>query len=399
MALAWMTAGLASAQTPDCDGIVHWLDVAGTECLDGSRTGIQYVCQAGTSAPLVIDVDSGGACWDAATCQCVPDAVGNCTLGFPLEANAFGRAASFDGLPRAQSFWGQAAAFSGPTSPFNQDWNIVQIPYCTGDAHSGNADRTYTSGSLTVHAHHHGYKNVALDLAVIKSLFPAPSRVAVWGGSAGGYGVACNLSQFVNAYPGVQMAELQNAYAPFDSVATPLMPTVGRNWGAWRPNKDGSVEALTCPIAIPPGTPNAWSELALVNYNHLNFPNVRKAWTDDYSDAMIDAFACALGATPDANGSCAAAVTALLNEGYGLVGDDPSYRVFFHAGICHSERDSDGNFAAGGDPACDYDNMIQAPKANQKYVDDCKADTNQKCFRDWVRGWAGVSGYSWENVK
>jgi hypothetical protein len=90
-----------------------------------------------------------------------------------------------------------------------------------------------------------------------------------------------------------------------------------------------------------------------------------------------------------------------LNGGAALIGDDPNFKVYFHSGACHSEREADGNSPAfsGSVPSCDYDNMIQAPKPNQGYNDNCQAGPGQVCFRDWVRGWAGNPGYSWGNVK
>jgi hypothetical protein len=400
-----LAALTASAQTAVCDGKFHWLDVAGTECLDGSQTGIEYLCQAGATGPLVVDLVAGGACWDGVGCQCDPDEHGNCTNpNTTIAADFWGKADSDDGLTWDQSYWGgaplngtTAAVFAGPSSPFNRNWNIVEIPYCTGDVHSGDAVQNYPNGSGMLTAHHRGYRNITRDLPVIKSLFPSPSRVALWGQSAGAYGIACNLGQFVNAWPGIGMASFQNAFAPWDSTATPLVPTVARNWGAWRPGKDGGIEVLTCPIEVPAGTPNAWSELAVVNYEHLHFPGVRKAWSDDYSDAVFDEFACLLGAPQDANGSCAAAVAAALNRGQGLIGDDPSYRVYFHTGLCEAQREGDGNspLVNGFDPSCDYDNMVQPPA---KAVQPCQPSKKGVCFRDWVQQWIGNSP-AWGNVR
>ena len=62
----------------------------------------------------------------------------------------------------------------------------------------------------------------------------------------------------------------------------------------------------------------------------------------------------------------------------------PEYRVYYHDGACHSERDADGNNAeVGSVPSCDYDQMVQ---------DGVK-------FSDWVRGWMRVPGYSWNDVR
>ena len=54
-----------AAEPPTCDGQYHWVDVAGTECLDGSPTGIVYRCTPPSEAsrPLLIYTEGGGACW------------------------------------------------------------------------------------------------------------------------------------------------------------------------------------------------------------------------------------------------------------------------------------------------------------------------------------------------
>jgi hypothetical protein len=388
-------AGPARAQTAVCDGKFHWLYVDGTQCLDGTPTGLEYECQPGqASAPLFILLDSGGACWDGDTCQC-PNGPESCTVF--LETNHFDKSASYDGLAVADTFWGQEAVFSGPTAAFDQNWNHVRIPYCTGDLHAGNMVQNYVdSTGATIHAHHFGWRNVTHDLVALKSLFPAPNRVVLWGPSAGGYGLACNLGRFSDNWPGVSMSLMQNAFTPLDSVATPMIPQIAQNWGAWRPGKDGGIDALTCPMAIPPGTPKAWSWLGLTYYNHLHYPGIRKAWVDDYSDDTIQFFACALGATPDPDGTCSSTVASQLLQGFSVIGNDPAYHVYFHTGTCHAEvRQIDGNAADGGDPNCDYDVMVQPPS---KVIQPCVDSKKGACFRTWVQGFVNNSP-AWGNVK
>jgi hypothetical protein len=84
-----ISAGIAAkgaiAETSDtgsaqCDGVFHFLYVPGAENLDGSPTGIEYICQAGSpSAPLLVFMDGAGACNSGDTCDCQPDASGQCT--------------------------------------------------------------------------------------------------------------------------------------------------------------------------------------------------------------------------------------------------------------------------------------------------------------------------------
>src|SRR5207248_357041 len=103
-----LAASAADAQTAKCDGIFHWVDVPGSECLDGTQTGFQYLCQTGSpSGPLLVNIDGGGACWDGPSCDCQPDASGACQGG-GISINHFQKAQSSDGLAWAQSYFGGA---------------------------------------------------------------------------------------------------------------------------------------------------------------------------------------------------------------------------------------------------------------------------------------------------
>jgi hypothetical protein len=272
---------------------------------------------------------------------------------------------------------------------------MVDIPYCTGDLHSGDAVVAYSTGTLTISAHHRGFRNMTKDLAVLKTLFPKPSRVAVWGISAGALGTACNMSQYVGTWPGTPLSTMQNGFSTFSSSLLPQSPSIFEKWGLWSPGADGSIVAKTCPIATPPGPAHGYDYSYVDYYNLINNRNVRKAWSDDYADWAFDGGYCYAGVPADSSGSCAYAVAAIMNSELSMIGDDPSYRVYFHNGICHGEREYDyGELTSD----CDYDNMVQPPKAKQLYDEDCKADGTQTCFRDWVHQW--IEGSSdWVNVK
>src|SRR4051794_5751670 len=58
-----------SALTATCDGKFHWVGVTGTTCLDGTATGFEYSC-TNAANPIIVYLESGGACWDADTCSC-----------------------------------------------------------------------------------------------------------------------------------------------------------------------------------------------------------------------------------------------------------------------------------------------------------------------------------------
>lgn len=368
-----------------CDGIYHWVDVPGSKSLDGTATGLQYICQNGSpNGPLLIFFEGGGSCWNGATCDCQPDAYGNCQgPNSTIADNHFDKAESFDGqrwgqeqTPNGMPLFGQTAAFAGPTSPFGPAFNYVIIPYSTGDVFAGDAVRNYTTpDGRTIHAFHRGYQNVTLDLQKAKQLFPNPSEVVVWGDSAGGVGADCNLSKLRSLWS-VDMWEMSNAGPALGTALTPLFPAVTRTWGVWE-LRGKDVIANTCPANPPPGS-TQWSQEWVIRFNATALTSVRKVFADDYSDAVIDFFSCKLGAPPDANGSCASAVTAtLITEFDDVISAAQNYKVYYHSGYCHIERESDF-----GNPSCDFDSMIQ----------------DGVFFHDWVYAW--INNYAGlENVR
>jgi hypothetical protein len=72
-------------------------------------------------------------------------------------------------------------------NPFkDHDW--VYVPYCTGDAHLGSADVTYTSSGTTFEVHHRGFANASSALDWLYTTYPEPESIAVVGCSAGTLG-------------------------------------------------------------------------------------------------------------------------------------------------------------------------------------------------------------------
>jgi len=155
-------------------------------------------------------------------------------------------------------------------------------------------------------------------------------------------------------------------------------------YGAHGSGPGGGIVGNTCPIAVPAGSTD-WNLEWVVGYNADNFPDVLKAFTDDYSDSAVSQFACLLGATPNPNGSCAGAVASTLSAEFNdVISNARNYKVFFYTGACHTQREDDGNSLSigGAKPSCDYDKMQQS-------------DVN---FNDWVNAWINDSP-AWVNVR
>jgi hypothetical protein len=184
----------------------QWVDIDGTECIDGSPTGLGV--RYGTGEGLVIYFEGGGGCFDFATCSLFYTTFAN------FDDTAFGLL-----VPTLL----QSGIFDAgqPQNPV-RDWSFVYVPYCTGDVHAGDHEMAGVPGFFGSHQFV-GYRNFGLDLERIGPTFPAPSHVLVTGISAGGYGAAFNYDRIADAYAyaGVPITLLDDSGPPMSDQYVP----------------------------------------------------------------------------------------------------------------------------------------------------------------------------------
>jgi hypothetical protein len=179
------------------DGKPHTATCSG---YPGTDPRFSFWAKRGTSKNTMVFFEGGGACWDSLTCTFPLDSrVPPQVPQFFVPAIAAGtNPANYDGVFRTDR----------PDNPVH-DWNIVYIPYCTGDLHAGSSTRTYFNVGnpvfplpQTFDIQHRGFDNfmVVLDW-MEKNIEKQPSKVLVTGSSAGGYGAAANFPWIQRAYP------------------------------------------------------------------------------------------------------------------------------------------------------------------------------------------------------
>ena len=168
-----------------------WQKVAlpGAVCGDGSQYKF-FVYPTG-SPNVVIMLEGGGACWDYDTCSGRAGVLGAANPnGIPDDYIAQFKAryvspivnGADPGLP------GRAR-----TDLATKGWNVVYMPYCTGDVHIGNNDAVYvdpTGAQPPLTWRHHGYQNTRLATDWLHARFPAIGKLLVTGFSAGGIGTS-----------------------------------------------------------------------------------------------------------------------------------------------------------------------------------------------------------------
>ncbi|MEN0065519.1 MAG: pectin acetylesterase-family hydrolase [Myxococcota bacterium] len=211
--LVWLTAMATTAEAQDLSALISLLVDTGTprswtemmlpDTVCGNGTPYRfYVHENDPGEPenVLFYFEGGGACWTYEGCT---------------GQNGVLSAANPNGIP-ANYMTGLQQQYASPlvngadpglplrsrTDLFTKDWNVVFLPYCTGDTHVGNSVRTYTdpadpTNSITYH--HNGYNNTQEVIAWADGNWPTVNDLLVSGYSAGGTGTAANYYFIRNA--------------------------------------------------------------------------------------------------------------------------------------------------------------------------------------------------------
>lgn len=195
-----------------------------TVCSDGSP--YRFFVHPGEPTRLLLEFEGGGGCWNDTTCT----------------SDVYTRRITVD--PEAARQQGLLVGIydrGNPANPF-RDWTHVYVPYCTGDLHWGDTERTYTGPLGPRSVQHRGAVNARAALAWAFENVAAPSDVFVTGCSAGGYGSIFWAPYVLARYPGASFAHLSDSAAGvvpagfFDT----LLPAwgVAGAWPAFVPGLD-----------------------------------------------------------------------------------------------------------------------------------------------------------------
>jgi hypothetical protein len=194
-----LSAGAALAQLEllvdlvvDGGNNYNWQRVAlpGSVCGNGSQYKFWYY-DSPTSNNMVVLFEGGGACWDYDTCSGRAGALG--------ASNPNGLADNYmSGME--PKYVSPILNGADPGLPFRSKynlstngWDVVYMPYCTGDVHTGNAVATYadpTGANPPIVWHHAGYNNTVAAANFLHGRFPTIGKLLVTGFSAGGVGTA-----------------------------------------------------------------------------------------------------------------------------------------------------------------------------------------------------------------
>lgn len=161
------------------------VELPGAKCGNGSQ--YKFFVHQSSSPNLLFFFEGGGACWDYDTCSGRAGVLG--------AANPNGITDDYMTQFTAK-YVSPIVNGADPGIPLRsrtdlptKDWNIVYMPYCTGDVHIGNNTVTYTDPTAQQPPlvwRHNGYANTIAATSYAKSLFPSVQKLLVTGFSAGG---------------------------------------------------------------------------------------------------------------------------------------------------------------------------------------------------------------------
>jgi hypothetical protein len=161
----------------------------GASCGNGTPYRF-FVNTTPLSNDFTLMLEGGGACWDQLACE------GQGTYS----------ATNPDGIPT--NYLSQAnAAAGGLVTPFTarldpaqsvatQSWNMVYLPYCTGDVHTGNAVVVFNDADPANPRTQHfaGQANILAAANWLRQHLGRPSRLLMTGFSAGGVGATAQYA-------------------------------------------------------------------------------------------------------------------------------------------------------------------------------------------------------------
>tara|TARA_R110000824_G_scaffold288508_3_gene476704 strand:+ start:24677 stop:25810 length:1134 start_codon:yes stop_codon:yes gene_type:complete len=195
----------------------NWQTIS-TDGVCSSGTPFQFYSRTlSTADSLLIFFNGGGACWTGEACD--------------LSSEPFVHS-PFADMPENNPANDQGIfSFDNPENPF-ADYNMLFIPYCTGDVFIGGGEHNYsynnTEGQhIQLTTHHSGYQNSIDTLDWIYEQFTSPERIVVAGSSAGAIGSSFYAGFVAEHYPDIPVTLIADGAGAY---ASPSLPLVYKAW-------------------------------------------------------------------------------------------------------------------------------------------------------------------------
>jgi len=161
------------------------------------------------------------------------------------------------------------------------DYDVVHIPYCTGDMGVGTSCRTWRHKGKAYPTHFHGAYNIRAALDWIEANYPDPGRLVIAGTSAGGYAGMSVIERLTEMFPGREIPFVTDGAL---GIHAPLLLPVAES--TWEPEWPSfCLDALGCNECETLGDA---IDRGLTHYSH-----VRAAQLSMQQDMIQSSFAVA----------------------------------------------------------------------------------------------------------
>ena len=233
----WATAGYFQWET------VELPTSSGAACGDGTPYRF-FVNRTFLTKDTVVSFEGGGGCWEQDTC------LGKAPLG----------ATNPNGIPSnymtsaTMAALGLVTPFTSRINPLQttrtQAWNMVYLPYCTGDTHTGSAVRVYGDSNPASPRvqYHKGYINAQVAAQWIRNNMGRPKQLLVTGFSAGGVGATSNYAVMRNTLAPTGRSSLLGDSGPLfpapqggSAAQYPSLPLQNKIRSAWGADEAGGI--------------------------------------------------------------------------------------------------------------------------------------------------------------
>ena len=306
-----------------------WVSRTQMKSRNGESMGYGVILNP-NSTKLVVFLDGGGACFNGLTCNQNPD--------------SYSKEDFLKGIVSNKSL------LINRSSNENQfkDWNLVFVPYATGDVHSG----TNSSGNVPNNGPKNqnmvGFNNFTIVLEDLKDYFDSNGTITelvFMGSSAGGYGVLSNTFQLTDILAkNIPTTVIVDAAPVFmdKSILSPCLFDIWNSDSLWNINS-------AYPQDLDETVQNDYDFdiQKLYEYLSLKLPNVNFGLLSYFGDSVIRSFYsfgqnnCAY--PPTSMISVDDYKAGLLDLKTSVLDDLENWRVFYANGIEHTFL-SDPNF-------------------------------------------------------
>ena len=256
-----------------------WYNIDGAKCRDGSQDGVMVHWAPTKSTKLLLFFEGGGACTNAGFCALNPVNVSQTFLSGGESALT-----SLVLLNQAQAPSGDGIfALTNNDNPY-KDWNMVYIPYCTGDVHFGAAPQGKIDG-VTDPQMFVGAKNTQLIIARVAATFADTNRFIAAGSSAGGYGAGLNFGLIQDTFGAKAYGSaILDASPPFSNEYSPAC--VQKHWReSW--NLDAN---LPSDCGVQCKSADGGNLFNIVDYWRAKYPSASIALISGIHDEIIRLF-------------------------------------------------------------------------------------------------------------